>query len=198
MTFSPAGTCSAIEELVSPIRGRRSKMSTSPIFSPSTSTVPCEGKAVVAASWSSVVLPAPFGPIKIQRSSPCAVQSTLRSRTAESRLTSTPRSRSTSSDTLQHAPDGSDGAKAHPARTTTETEPPLRPNRTNATGPPQAQSAGLTRAGLTTESRLVRGRSDGVCTTEKAYIRFRSYVSPTRVPSHFKARYYACLLDYPA
>ena len=54
---------------------------------------------MVAAIWSKVVLPAPFGPIRIQRSSPCTVQSTLRRRTAASRLTSTPRSRSTSSDT---------------------------------------------------------------------------------------------------
>src|SRR5580704_2483398 len=98
MTFSAGGTCSAIAALVSPIRGRRSKMSTSPRRSPSTSTVPSVGAVSLADNWSRVVLPAPFGPIRIQRSSPCAVQSTLRSRTAASRRTSTPRSRSTSSD----------------------------------------------------------------------------------------------------
>src|SRR5260370_2413787 len=98
MTFSPGGTCSAIAVLVSPILGRRSKMSTSPSRSPSTSTVPSLANIIVATTWSRVVLPAPFGPIRIHRSSPCAVQSTLRSRTAASRLTSTPRSRSTSSD----------------------------------------------------------------------------------------------------
>jgi hypothetical protein len=32
MTFSPGGTCSAIAALVSPIRGRRSKMSIPPDF----------------------------------------------------------------------------------------------------------------------------------------------------------------------
>src|SRR5580704_4383018 len=98
MTFSAGGTCSAMAALVSPILGRSSKMSTSPRRSPSTSTVPFVGKIEVAATWSSVVLPAPFGPMRIQRSSSCAVQSMLRSRTAESRRTSTPRSRSTSSD----------------------------------------------------------------------------------------------------
>src|SRR5580693_7850615 len=117
MTFSPGGTCSAIEALVSPILGRRSKMSTSPSFSPRISTVPWEGNASVAAIWSSVVLPAPLGPMRIHRSSPCAVQSTLRSRTAESRLTSTPRSRSTSSDirppffARHHGPAGSIGRR---------------------------------------------------------------------------------------
>src|SRR5579875_2765432 len=98
MTFSPGGTCSATAALVSPIRGRRSKTSTSPSRSPSTSTVPEEGNIAVAATWSRVVLPAPFGPIRIHRSFSCAVQSTLRSSTAASRRTSTPRSRSTSSD----------------------------------------------------------------------------------------------------
>src|ERR1700730_13196045 len=98
MTFSFGGTCSATAALVRPIRGRRSKMSTSPSRSPSTSTVPWVGNNVVAATWSRVVLPAPFGPMRIQRSFSCAAQSTLRSRTAASRRTSTPRSRSTSSD----------------------------------------------------------------------------------------------------
>src|SRR5580693_6739038 len=98
MTFSLGGTCSPTAALVRPIRGRRSKMSTSPSRSPSTSTVPWLANNVVAATWSRVVLPAPFGPMRIQRSSSCAVQSTLRSRTAASRRTSTPRSRSTSSD----------------------------------------------------------------------------------------------------
>src|ERR1700724_1497636 len=120
MTFSPGGTCSAIAALVSPIRGRRSKMSTSPRRSPSTSTVPSVGNIRVAATWSRVVLPAPFGPIRIQRSSPCAVQSTLRSRTAASRRTSTPRSRSTSSDIRLPSP-------------------PHRRDRTYATAPPSAQ-----------------------------------------------------------
>ena len=46
-----------------------------------------------------MVLPAPFGPITIQRSSSCAVQSTLRSNSDVSRRTDTPRSLSTSSDT---------------------------------------------------------------------------------------------------
>src|SRR6516165_8309127 len=98
MTFSLGGTCSATAALVSPILGRRSNRSTSPSRSPRTSTVPCEGNMAAAATWSKEVLPAPLGPIRIQRSSSCAVQSTLRSRTAASRRTSTPRSRSTSSD----------------------------------------------------------------------------------------------------
>src|ERR1700745_985121 len=99
MTFSPAGTRSASAALVSPMRGRRSNTSTSPSRPPSTSTVPSVGNVIVAATCSSVVLPAPLGPITIQRSSSCASQSTLRNSRDASRRTDTPRSLSTSSDT---------------------------------------------------------------------------------------------------
>src|SRR5271166_3647086 len=98
MTFSPGGTFSASDALAMPIRGRRSKTSTSPSRSPRTSTVPSVGNRVVAATWRRVVLPAPFGPIRIQRSSSCAVQSTLRSSIDVSRRTPTPRNRKSSSD----------------------------------------------------------------------------------------------------
>src|ERR1700722_3884831 len=120
MTFSPAGTRSASAALVRPIRGRRSNTFTSPRRSPSTSTVPSVGCTSVAATWSSVVLPAPFGPITIQRSSSCAVQSTFRNSSDVSRRTVTPRSLSTSSDT---ACPSSTPTPFPPGRTAAETEP---------------------------------------------------------------------------
>src|ERR1700761_2979498 len=75
---------------------------------------------MVEATWSRVVLPAPFGPITIQRSSSCAVQSTFRSSSDVSRRTDTPRSFSTSSDTVPpHAGrrplrTGSNGCRVEP------------------------------------------------------------------------------------
>ena len=64
--------------------------------SPSTSTVPCVGTSSVAATCSSVVLPAPFGPMMTQLSSLRAVQLTSRSSIDRSYLTPTSRSLSTS------------------------------------------------------------------------------------------------------
>src|ERR1700761_9110586 len=79
---------------------------------------------MVEATWSSVVLPAPFGPIRIHRSSACAVQSTFRSSSDVSRRTDTPRSLSTSSDT---APPHAGRPPLQLGRTPAESEPmPLR------------------------------------------------------------------------
>src|SRR5581483_9723630 len=98
MTFSLAGTRSARAALASPIRGRSSNTSVPPSRSPSTSTSPSVGKSWAAVTWSSVVLPAPFGPITTQRSSAWTVQPTSRSSSELPRRSPTPRSRTTSSD----------------------------------------------------------------------------------------------------
>ncbi len=69
MTFSAGGTWSATTALARPIRGRRSKTSVAPSRSPRISAVPSVGNSWVAATWSSVVLPAPLGPMTTHRSS---------------------------------------------------------------------------------------------------------------------------------
>ena len=79
--------------LVSPIRGRSSKTSTAPRVSPSSRTSPRVGCICAAASCSSVVFPAPFGPSTTQRWSASTVQSTPRSRWVSPRTTSTRSSR---------------------------------------------------------------------------------------------------------
>src|SRR6266702_1464892 len=98
MTFSLGGTRSAIAALARPIRGRRSNTSEAPSGSPRISAVPSEGYNWAAATWSSVVLPAPFGPTITQRSSSWTVQVMSRSSREPPRWTPTPRSRTTSSD----------------------------------------------------------------------------------------------------
>jgi len=77
----------------------RSGGSSHVVSTPSTSTVPSVGNSKVAATWSRVVFPAPFGPMTIQRSLSCAVQLIFRNSSDDSRRTDTPRSLSTSSDT---------------------------------------------------------------------------------------------------
>src|SRR5688500_8056024 len=76
--------------LVSPIRGRSSKTPTAPRVSPSSRTSPRVGCIWAAASCSSVVLPAPFGPRITHRWSASTFQSTPRSRWFCPRTTSTP------------------------------------------------------------------------------------------------------------
>ena len=60
--------------------------------------MPSVGNNWVAATWSRVVLPAPFGPITTHRSSSWTVQVTSRSSIDPPRLMPTPRKRITSSD----------------------------------------------------------------------------------------------------
>ena len=50
------------------MRGRSSKTSTVPSTSPRSPATPSLGWIWAASTWSSVVLPAPFGPITTQRS----------------------------------------------------------------------------------------------------------------------------------
>lgn len=75
--------------LARPIRGRRSNTSVWPSRSPRISTEPSDGNSSDAATWSSVVFPAPFGPITTQRSSSLTLQSMPRSRAAPSLRTAT-------------------------------------------------------------------------------------------------------------
>src|ERR1022692_1649362 len=117
MTFSAGGTRSARAALASPIRVRRSKMSASVTFSPRISAVPWVGGSRAAATWRSVVLPAPFGPITTQLSPLWTVQSTSRSSIDFSRRMPSPRSRSTSSDMRSPPASGSSSSNLrHPAR----------------------------------------------------------------------------------
>ena len=67
---------------MSPIRGRSSNTSTVPSTSPRMPATPDVGWICAAATWSSVVLPAPLGPRTTQRSSSSTVQSTASSRVA--------------------------------------------------------------------------------------------------------------------
>src|SRR5262249_32895318 len=96
-TFSSAGMRCASAELVKPIRGRSSNTSTLPSFSPRTYASPTVGCIIAPPICSSVVLPAPLGPMMTQRSSSSTVQSTLSSSTLSPRRTVTPTNCSTAS-----------------------------------------------------------------------------------------------------
>ena len=75
------GCRSAIAALARPMRGRSSKTSTAPSTSPRTPATPVVGCMRPAASCSSVVLPAPFGPSMTQRS-PSSTSQVTSSRSA--------------------------------------------------------------------------------------------------------------------
>ena len=91
----PPSISAARAALTNPIRRRSSRASTAPIRAPRTSTVPRLGQRYVAAIWTRVVLPDPFGPTIAQRSPARTVQSTPSRIQRPSRRTPTPVSRTT-------------------------------------------------------------------------------------------------------
>src|SRR3954453_19181043 len=95
-TRSSPGRRSASEAGASPTRGRTSNTSTRPRRSPRTWTTPRDGCRYVDATWSSVVLPAPFGPRTTQRSPSSTAQSTASRIGLPPRITVTPRRSRTS------------------------------------------------------------------------------------------------------
>ena len=82
--------CASAEELM-PIAVRISRKSTLPICSPTSRTMPVLGNICALATRISVVLPAPLGPMMIQRSSSSTCQLRGERIAFPSRTTDTPR-----------------------------------------------------------------------------------------------------------
>ena len=85
-----ARSCRVTAPLTNATRGRSVRTSTWPRRAPSTSTVPAVGHSRAAATWSSVVLPEPFGPRITQRSPISTRQSIPCNTGTPSRCTVTP------------------------------------------------------------------------------------------------------------
>src|SRR5262249_14402332 len=95
ITRSRSDGVSACTGLTRPTRYLRSKTFTRPRREPNSSAVPVDGNSRLAATWSSVVLPAPFGPSTTHRSPAETAQLTPESRTDPSRTTVTSSRRNT-------------------------------------------------------------------------------------------------------